>query len=84
RFSMGIYNPVFYRVSGRENEELDDQHLHDLIGREITGLFILDDQRLEFTLDDSSVFTISLRTEDFIGPEAAEIHFDTGEIIIFN
>ncbi|MFC4766977.1 hypothetical protein [Effusibacillus consociatus] len=82
--SIGIYNPVTYGKTVDKQEQLDDHNKDRLLNHVIKNVVIKNGQCLIFELDSSEIIHISLREADFKTPEAAEIHFQTGEIMIID
>ena len=57
--------------------------LNALIGSKVIDAFS-NDQEISLKFDNDSVITVSLKDEDFVGPEAASYAPKKGEIIVFD
>ena len=70
--SEGVF-VAFNPISGAAPGELE--------GRHIEGVSLVDHERLSLAFDDGSMLHVSLRDEDYSGPEAYEVSFVDGSIV---
>lgn len=54
----------------------------ELLGEEVIEAKFQEDIALEICLSNGRWFTISLRPEHLIGPEAFNVHFASGQIVV--
>lgn len=80
-FNLGwlvIENP--YSVIGPNNEKME---LDKLVGQKVTSAYSTEEEiRLNF--NSGAYISVSMKDEDFVGPEAASYSPKRGEIIVFN
>jgi hypothetical protein len=78
---VNIYNSVKYCTNDGAFE-LKYLPLLDILNRFIVNITVEDTEYMNFELDNKSLIKISLADNDYNGPEAFDIHLDTGEIIV--
>ena len=84
QFEPALTISAFTRVSVRPNGESvtddDDDQFRNLlcaqISKEVGLVIVRDAKSFDLTFDDSSGVSISLRPEDYVGPEAVAINGD--------
>ncbi|KJS23589.1 MAG: hypothetical protein VR72_00285 [Clostridiaceae bacterium BRH_c20a] len=79
---INIYNPVKYYTTDNDCHDLENSQLDDILNHVIVGITAEELKYLSFELDNNSLITVSLADNDYNGPEAFDIHLDTGEIIV--
>jgi hypothetical protein len=77
KFILNIYNPfhVKYNNITTNNHEM-------LLGKIIKTVELTEKKALVLELKDNIFICISLADYDYLGPEAVQITFNTGEIIV--
>jgi hypothetical protein len=78
-FTLNIYNPVKLFTTQEYSTNLED-----IINHLIVNIDVKDGEFFILELDNNKRIYVSLKYDDFVGPEAIEIWFKTGEIIVFN
>lgn len=80
-FDLGqlvIENP--FTVAGSENEK---QNLNSLVGLRVKSAYS-NEEEIRITFESGIYIKVSMKDEDFIGPEAASYSPNQGSIIVFN
>lgn len=75
RVGLSLYNPIL-------GLEPTTEQLLGFTGRVVTAVEAEDDQWFRIRFDGGPDLVISLRPQDYTGPEAIVIHFATGEIMV--
>ncbi|MBL0386939.1 hypothetical protein JJB07_09760 [Tumebacillus sp. ITR2] len=78
-YSIGFFNPLYFG-----SEKIRIEHVPFLLGKKITKATYKEKEHLKLLLENQSFLLLSVRPEDFHGPEAAECNFKSGEIVIFD
>jgi hypothetical protein len=78
---INIYNPVRYCTETGSFLDLEHLQFGDIVNHAVTNI-IECEKRLCFELDNDSSVIISLANSDYCGPEAFDIHLDSGTIIV--
>jgi hypothetical protein len=73
-----IENP--FMIINSENENIK---INELVGDSVRTAYLLESE-IQILFESDAVLTISLRDEDFVGPEAASWTPNDGAIIVFN
>lgn len=73
-----IENP--FMIINSKNEEIE---IDKLIGDSVRTAYLLESE-IRIIFESYAVLTISMRDEDFVGPEAASWNPNDGPIIVFN
>ena len=79
---INIYNPVKCCLRFNEYRELQHMLIDDIIGHVIVDVDYEESHHLNFKLDNNCIIMISLVSEEYIGPEAASMHFSSGETLV--
>lgn len=80
---INIYNPLEYYIINRNQFVLSNIHELNLINTTITNIKFKTKKHLIFEINYKIILKVSLASEDYISPEAISIHFNTGEVLIF-
>ncbi|WP_373229308.1 hypothetical protein [Cohnella sp.] len=76
-FLLNIYNSFHVKCN---NIILNNHEM--LLGKVIKTVKIIDTEALLLELEDNIIICISLADDDYSGPEAVQIKFNTGETIV--
>ena len=80
---INIYNPfTAYESVGMLN--ISERNLDALIGCKIHREKINESKEYTLFLENEYMIVISLRDEDYVGPEVLEIVFNSGKTVVFN
>jgi hypothetical protein len=79
---INIYNPVKYYTANNDCYDLGYLQIGDILNHTIVEITAEEQKYLSFKLDNQSSIAVSLADNDYNGPEAFDIHLDTGEIIV--
>lgn len=80
KYSLSIYNPVVLKNYNNEQVHLD---LYSLINKPIVDCVLNEGEYIVLFLNEGYKLFISLRGEDYLGPEAIQIKMHSGKVIIF-
>jgi len=78
---INIYNTVKFFFHN-DYCELPNLQLNSVLDHVIVGVSYKEADYLNIELENKSCINISLKEKDYIGPEAASIHFSTGETLV--
>jgi hypothetical protein len=81
-YQMGIGAPLFFGRSLERLEALREEHLPALLHKRITDVQVEPERQMILTVEGAGVLVLSLQPEDQDGPEAAVVHFNSGEMIL--
>ena len=76
---MNIFNPVTCYSSNKTNKV----ELSSAIKKKIVYIEYEERSFLKIHLEDQTFIKVSLLEEDYTGPEAISVHYDSGEVIVF-
>lgn len=76
---MNIFNPVICYSS----DETNKIELSSAIKKKIVNIEYEARAFLKIQLEDETFIEVSLLEEDYTGPEAISLHYDSGEVIVF-
>ncbi len=79
---INIYNPVTYCSVDNDCHDLGHLQIDDILDHIIVEITVERFKYLSFKLDNQGSITVSLADNDYNGPEAFDVHLDTGEIIV--
>ncbi len=79
---INIYNPVKFYTTDNNGYDLWQLQIKDILNHIIVEIAMEDQKYIGFILDNQISITVSLADNDYNGPEAFDIHLDTGEIIV--
>lgn len=79
---INIYNPVKYYTADNDWHDLGHFQLDNILDHIIVDITAEALKYLSFELDNKSSIKVSLADYDCNGPEAFDIHLNTGEVIV--
>ena len=79
---VSIYNPVKYCMQSSGSIELRNIRIKDIIEHTIIDVIYKEFDYLKIELENKNTILISLLEKDYLGPEAACIHFCTGQLLV--
>ncbi|MDH6670713.1 hypothetical protein ACXFAU_16655 [Paenibacillus glucanolyticus] len=77
KFTLNIYNSFYVKYNNMTSNDYEM-----LVGKVIKTIELTEKEALVLELKDKIYICISLANEDYLGPEAVHIKFNTGEVII--
>lgn len=80
---INIYNPSKYYTTQEKYLEIKDVKEEDLINAIVTNITFKTTRYLKFELNNKNILKTSLKEEDYTGPEAVSVHYNTGDVIVF-
>jgi hypothetical protein len=80
KFGINIYNPFKLYIKDDENSVKIQKR--DLINTIITSIEFRSEEYFCIEMDNKKILETSLLEKDYSGPEAFDIHFISGEIIV--
>ena len=81
-YSIGFSTPLFFGKNMDFLEALREGHIPALLHKRITEVSLEAERQLILTVEDTGLLVLSLHPEGLDGPEAAVVHFNSGEIIM--
>lgn len=82
---LNAYNPVTVQsggVTANQGEPLFPNLLVGQIGKRVQSLELRENEALRFIFEDASVIAVSLKSADYIGPEAVNLFQDDGVTVV--
>jgi hypothetical protein len=82
--TINVFNPAKYYISQGNCFEMNEVHDELLLNAVITDIEFETEKYLRIIINDKARLEISLNSDDYNGPEAISIYYNTGDIVVFN